>query len=387
MRQQVGIRCVFMRGGTSRGCYILDQDLPVDKEERDRLILRIYGSPDTRQIDGMGGSDALTSKIAIIKRSIRPDTDVEYTFGQVGIDSDKVSYGGNCGNMLSGVGPFAIDQGLVSVLEPLTTVRIYNTNTGQIIHAEVEVADGNACVSGDCAISGVPGTGSPIRLNFLGCQGSVTGKLFPTGNVRDTISLDIGDVEVSLVDAATPFVFVEAVSIGMSGDELPEQMLANASLMKRLEDIRGWAARVVGVVKDNENPTTVAPNVPRVSVVAPPKTYSTISGGEISGSDVALLGRQMSMQKPHKTYAVTGGICTAVAAKVPGTVVHRVAHITGETLKIGHPSGTIEVLATVQQTEEGAYLVERAALVRTARKIMEGYVYVPTDSLHSVPSV
>lgn len=382
--EQIGIRCVFMRGGTSKGCFILDKDLPKDPELRNKVILRIYGSPDSRQIDGMGGSDPLTSKIAIIKQSERSDADVEYTFGQVGVNDAQVTYGGNCGNMLSAVGPFAIDNGLVAVKEPETTVRIFNTNTKQIIHSDIQVKDGQSRVLGDCSVSGVPGTGSLIRLNFMGAKGSMTGKLLPTGNPVDKVKLDIGEVEVSLIDSATAFVFVDAKGIGMRGDELAEEILNSSKILERLELIRSWAAVQVGAIKEGENATAITPNVPRVAAVCTPHDYKASTGNVIKENQIHLIGRQMSMQKPHKTYAVTGGICTAVAAQVPGSIVNKLSKTEegSETLKIGHPAGIIEVQAEVKQNGDD-YDVGRAALVRTARKLMEGHIYIPIDSWDS----
>ncbi|AOM81843.1 2-methylaconitate cis-trans isomerase PrpF family protein [Salisediminibacterium beveridgei] len=379
--EQIGIRCVYMRGGTSKGCYLLRKDLPEDQATMEKVILRMYGSPDDRQIDGLGGADPLTSKVAIIEPSTREDAEVEYTFGQVGINKQQISYGGNCGNMLSGVGPFAIDQGLVPISRPVTTVRIYNTNTDQIIHAEVPISGNGPAVAGDGIVSGVPGTGAVIKLNFLGCEGSMTGKLLPTGNVRDTVEVNGKSVEVSLVDAATPFVFVRGESIGMTGKELPEDLIANPEYMERLETIRSWAAVQTGSVEDAANATDASPNVPRVAFVTAPVDYETSEGQTIHAQDVTILARQMSMQKPHRTYAVTGSICTSAAAEIPGTVVNEAAIKRGETIVIGHPSGVIEVDAKV--TLNGDNLsIDKVGVVRTARKIMEGTVFIPKETFN-----
>lgn len=374
---QVGIRCVFMRGGSSRGGVFLAPDLPEEPALRDRVLLAVYGSPDARQVDGIGGADPLTSKAAIIRRSERPDADVEYTFAQVGIAEARVSYGGNCGNMLAAVGPFAIDHGLVDPVEGLTRVRIYNTNTDKVIVAEVQTAGGRARVRGDCRIAGVPGTGARILLDFGDCAGSMSGRLLPTGRARDVCRAGGREMAVSFVDAATPFVFVPARDIGMNGTEAPPEILANPEWLARLEAIRGWAAAALGLVDDPALATAKTPNVPRVAVVSEPKGYPATTGEFVAGESVTLLGRQMAMQRPHQAYAVTGAICTAVAAAVPGSVVQECARPTeAGPVVIGHPSGRITVDARVEPAG-GGLVVRRAALERTARTIMDGVVYIP----------
>jgi methylitaconate Delta-isomerase len=247
---QLQVPCVFMRGGTSRGAYLWAQDLPTDPDERDRLILAIYGSPDARQIDGLGGADPLTSKVAILGPSSRPDADVDYTFGQVGINSASIDYQPNCGNISAGVGPYAIERGLVPAVSPVTRVRIYNTNTRKVIVAEVPVRDGRVEVEGDCTIDGVPGTGARILLDFLDSGGAATGRLLPTVRPRDTVSLAGRDYTVSLVDAANPYVFVRAESVGLVGTELAERVNSDPELLTLLENIRGSAAKLYGFVDD-----------------------------------------------------------------------------------------------------------------------------------------
>ncbi|MHB0869781.1 MAG: PrpF domain-containing protein, partial [Chloroflexota bacterium] len=270
---QERIRCVFMRGGTSRGAYLLQKDLPRDPRLRDRVILAIYGSPDPRQIDGLGGADSLTSKVAIIAPSSRSDADVDYTFGQVSIANPVVDYQGNCGNICSGVGPFAVDEGLVPVTEPITRVRIYNTNTKKVIVAEVPVKEGKALVEGDCAIDGVPGTGARIMLDFVDSGGAVTGRLLPTGRVRDTIQVEDRRYTVSLVDAANPGIFVRAGDLGLKGTELAGEIDANPWLLQELESIRSIGAEMIGLVQDRRDGTRLSPAVPKVAFVSPPHEY------------------------------------------------------------------------------------------------------------------
>lgn len=373
------IPCVIMRGGTSKGIFIKSNHLPSDKKLRDKTIMAIFGSPDVRQIDGLGGADPLTSKLAIIGASSHPEADVDYTFGQVSIDHSVVDYSGNCGNISSAVGPFAIDEGFVRGVEPITRVRIHNTNTGKILESEVEVKDGRAKVTGDCRISGVPGTGSKIMLNFAGTAGSVTGKLLPTGNVVDTIDTPSGAIKASIVDCANPMVFVRAEDMGIEGTESPQDIDSNAGLLTRLEEIRSRVAVLIGMAGNPQEATEKSPAFPMIAMVSKPSDYVDFTSGKtIARGEVSLVSRLMFMQVLHKTYAGTGTVCTGAAAKIPGTIVNEM--IAGsddtETVRIGHPAGVITLEARV---EEGR--VERAAFARTARRIMEGYVWVVNDKV------
>ena len=243
MREVIPVKCSIVRGGTSKGIFIMENELPRDPELRDKYILEIFGSPDVRQIDGLGGADVLTSKLAIIGPSSREDADVDYTFGQVSFVEPKIDYKSNCGNISAGVAPFAINNGIVKAVEPYTTVRIHQVNTDTIINAKVEVRDGKAAVDGDFHIDGVPTLGSTIELDFSDSVGGITGKLLPTDNVVDTIVTDDGkSYEVSVVDAGIPTVFIEAKSLDMSGIETPQQIEGNAALMTKIEEIRGRCA-------------------------------------------------------------------------------------------------------------------------------------------------
>lgn len=379
---QERIRCAFIRGGTSRGAYLLAKDLPQEPSLRDRVILAIYGSPDYRQIDGIGGADSLTSKVAIIAPSERADADVDYTFGQVSIASALVDYKGNCGNLCSGVGPFVVDEGLVKVTEPITKVRIYNTNTKKIIVADVPVKDGKALVDGDCAIDGVPGTGARIMLDFLDSGGAVTGKLLPTGNVRDTIQVDGRSYTVSLVDAATPAIFVDAEELGLKGTEIASEIDARPDLLAELERIRSIGAEMIGTVKDWRDGTRLSPAVPKIAFVSSPREYRNSKGELVAEGEIDLTARIMSMQKAHKAYAVTGGIVTAAAARIPGTIVNDVFRAGEGTdfVRIGHSSGRLSLEIVIERRAGGVFL-RRAAVERTARRIMDGYVYVPKSKM------
>jgi 2-methylaconitate cis-trans-isomerase PrpF len=374
--EQLAIPCAFMRGGSSRGGFFLERDLPEDRDQRHAMLLAAYGSPDGRQIDGIGGSDPLTSKAAVVRRSDRADADVEYTFYQVGIDQPAVSTGGNCGNMLAAVGPFAILRGLVPVSEPETMVRIYTTNTRQVVTARIPVRQGQASCEGDCAIAGVPDPGAAIRLDFGDCSGAVSGKLLPTGAARDRIAIDGRQVEVSLIDAATPFVFVNASDLGGTGTELPDELRNNVDLMGRLEQVRGWAAVALGLVARPELARAESPNIPRVIMIAKPTKYVSVGGREIAQADVDICVRQLAMQRPHKALAVTGAVCTAVACAVPGSIVAEVVGKPLQEARLGHPSGVLRVASRIRTGANGETLIESAQIERTARLIMDGTLFV-----------
>jgi 2-methylaconitate cis-trans-isomerase PrpF len=395
------VRCAIMRGGTSKGVFIIMNEYPKDRAKRDAVILAIYGSPDVRQIDGLGGADVLTSKHAIISRSSRPDADVDYTFAQVSFDSAFVDYGGNCGNISSAVGPFAIDEGLVEAVEPITTVRIRMTNSDRILIAEVPVKGGKAMIDGDFAIDGVPGTGAKIAMDWSDVVGSITGKLLPTGNAKDTIEVDdvVGGITgklmptgnpkdtietdgikytVSIVDAGNPVVFVHAASLNMNGTESPNEIESNKPLMETIEKIRGHAAVMCGMLENPEDAKNISPYVPFFFIVSPPADYRTISGTTVKAKNIDLVARSLFMLKAHKAIQVSGSLCTGAAARVPGTIVGDVLRETARTrstINIGHPSGTFPVEAEAE-TVDGQVKIKRLRVFRTARRIMDGYVYV-----------
>lgn len=379
MTSQKRIRCTIMRGGTSKGVFFHAQDLPADPDARDRVLLAAFGSPDPRQIDGLGGANSLTSKTAIIAPSRRAGADVDYTFGQVSIDAPLVDYRGNCGNISSAVGPFVIDEGLLSVQEPITTVRIFNTNTGKIIEAAVPVVDGATAVDGDCAIAGVPGRGAPINLTFVDPGGAVTGQLLPTGRPTDRLSIpDRGELEVSLVDAGNPAVFFRAQDVGLSATETPAELEAQPGVLALFEQIRSQAAVMMGLVDDAAQATEQSPAVPKVAAVGPPATYKSTAGDEVSAAAVDLVARTMSMQRPHRAYAITGAIALAAAAALPDTVVAGLLSPkfeAGGRLRMGHPAGTMALEVESAPGTPQPHL--RVTVVRTARRLLDGHVYVP----------
>ena len=378
MNQTSKIPCVILRGGTSKGIYLKAADLPEDKCERDELICKIFGSPDVRQIDGLGGADPLTSKCAIIGPASRPDADVDYTFGQVSINEKYIDYSGNCGNISAGVGPFAIDEGLVSAVEGITKVRIHNTNTGRIILAEVPTVAGQAAVIGDHVIAGVPGAGAKIMLDYSDTAGAVTGKLLPTGNSTDTLAIEgFGKVTVSIVDAANVVIFVRAKELGLTGIETPKELGNRPDMLELLEKIRGAAAVKIGMAKDAADALKRIPAFPMIAFVSPATDYTDFTTGDlIKAADIDFVSRLMFMQVMHKTYAGTGTICTGVAAKIPGTVVNEIITGTDKPLiRFGHPAGVIEV-EVVTDSQNNKVVLTRAAMSRTARRIMDGNVYV-----------
>lgn len=372
------LRCVILRGGTSKGIYINSNELPQDPELRDAVIRAIYGSPDVRQIDGLGGADTLTSKLAIIGPPSRKDADVDYTFAQVGIDLPIVDFSGNCGNISSGVGPYAIDEGLVRAIEPVTTVRIHLTNTHKMIIAEVPVSNGKAAVEGDLQIDGVPGTGAKITLDFSDTQGAVTGRLLPTGNPVDVVQAGGEKYDISIVDAGNPLVFIEAKQLGMSGIETPQEIEASASLMNKIEAIRGIAAEMLGLVKNKEAASKESPYIPFFAIVSPPQDYTTFNNKEIKASGIDLTSRLLFMLRVHKAYPGTGTVCTGAAARIQGSVVWNVMRKEAQSrpfINIGHPSGVIPVEA-VADSVGGDTKLKKVAIYRTARRIMDGHVYV-----------
>jgi 2-methylaconitate cis-trans-isomerase PrpF len=385
MEIQEMIRCCIMRGGTSKAIFLLRNDLPTDEQLRDRIIRRVFGAPDIREIDGLGGADPLTSKLAIIGPSTHRDCDVDYLFGQVNMVEPMIDYVGNCGNISSAVGPFAIDEGLVNAVEPLTTVRIHQVNTKKVIIAEVPVRGNKARVEGDHSILGVPGKGAKIMLDFADSSGSVTGKLLPTGNVIDTLQVEgVGKIEVSLVDAGNPLVFLRAADLGLKGNETPQEIDSNAELLARIEKIRSFAAQKIGLVEDWRKATRERPYVPFVAICAPPISYRDwITGQQVRRNSIDLSVRLLFMQKMHKTYPVTGAVCTVAAGMIPGTIANLLSRpgiIERGSLRIGHPAGVMVPVGKVEK-ENGDFVLKKAKVDRTARCLMKGYAMIPKSTL------
>lgn len=370
MSEQMRIRFVLIRGGTSKALFLRRHELPGDPVLRDRVILELFGSPDARQIDGLGGADLLTSKLAIIGATTT-DADLDYTFGQVSITESLVSYDINCGNISAGVGAYAVDEGLVEPVDDQAHVRMYNTNTQRILLADVPVVGGLAAVAGDFHMDGVPGTGAPILLDYQHTAGGATGALLPTGHERDSLPIPelSATVEVSLVDIGNLCVFFPAKAAGMTG--LEDSTTLTGDQIAAVMAIQYAAARKLGIPTGGLVPIPVA--------VAAPASYTAYGSGQVVGSEqMSLLARVVGgiPLAMHKAYPGTAGVCTAVAARIPGSVVAEVtAPGDGDTLTIGHPSGTMPIWARVRSTA-GELVVERAAYARTARRLAEGCVFV-----------
>ncbi|MBO6716962.1 MAG: 4-oxalomesaconate tautomerase [Rhizobiaceae bacterium] len=346
-----GVRCMWMRGGTSKGGYFLAEDLPTDEKARDAFLLRVMGSPDPRQIDGMGGSDPLTSKVAVVKKSGRPSVDVDYLFLQVFVDQPIVTDAQNCGNILAAVGPFAIERGLVPVAGETTVVRIFMENTGQIAEATISTPDGNVNYEGDARIDGVPGTAAPVPIVFEDTAGSSCGALLPTGNAVD----EIDGIAVTMIDNGMPCVVMRAADMGIEGTEEPKALEANAELRAKLEAIRLKAGPLMNLGDVTEK------SVPKMTMVSAPR-----AGGAIST-------RTFIPHRCHTSIGVLGAVSVATACLVPGSPAHDLAVIPGggvKTLSIEHPTGEMSVVATMNGDD-----VEKVAVLRTARKLFDGVVF------------
>ena len=371
------IPAVFMRGGTSKGLFFEDHVLPTDPHERDAFFLAAMGSPDRygRQLDGMGGGLSSLSKAVIVAPSTRTDVDVDYTFAQVAVDEPVVDYASNCGNLASAVGPFAVDQNLLTPTDGMTIVRMFNTNTGKVIHAHFEVADGYARVEGDLTIPGVSGAGAPIKLDFLDPGGSRTGALLPTGTVIDHLDTGCGRIRVSLVDSANPVVFVSAAAVGLHGSETVAELEANPTVLTLLDELRRQAAVAMGLC---DHPDDAPLSNPKVAVIAAPATYTTLDGTVISAVDYDISVRTISSGQVHRAIPVTGALCTAVARKLSGTLVAGLTTDTGTPLRIGSPSGVFATDADVDDTGHA----RSASLYRTCRRLMQGSVphHQPDDA-------
>ena len=377
--EQVGYKCTVMRGGTSRALFFLEKDLPPKGPERDYVLQRAMGKPDKFEIDGLGGGQLGTSKIAIIGPPSIPDADIDYTFVQVLIDHQGVDYQGNCGNISAAVGPFAIEAGFVKPIMPETSLRIHNTNTKSIILARVPTDGGRARIKGDYAIAGIPGTGAEIALDFCHTVGAKTGKLLPTGKVSEEIHLESGkSVEVSICDAGNPCVFVRAEQVGISGKELPPEIDRNTSLLKVISEIKGKTAERIGLVS---NWRAADPNtfLPFVAVVAKSADYTTSNGEQVGASAIEFLSRLVILNGCHPAYAGTGAICTAACASIQESVPNKLLRSPTEIVRIGHPQGVMPVKSALRETTKGSgYEFSFLGFSRTARKIMDGVVYVPS---------
>lgn len=390
MRQKRYPATLF-RGGTSNGIYFRKDALPSDRDQWDKLLLALFGSPDPMQLDGVGGSHSTTSKAMIVWASEDPDIDVEYRFGQIGVEKPVVDWGGNCGNLTFAVGPYALERELVSPaggardkspmydersgLDDAVELVLRNENTDTIVEQEIPVTtSGKPRIEGEFKVNGVPGTGARIRSRFLDPGGSVTNRVFPTGNRIDLLSVDgVGEIEVSLLDVTSPCVFARATDLGMCGTELPDELGSEKALLERIERVRSAACARYGFVDDSEAATSQSPGIPKLALVGERATYKTVGGATVAAEDYDLLARIMSMQKPHHAYAVTGAMCTAVAAAFPDTIPNE--YINGDrpdAIELAHPKGTMEIGLGIEGDS-----VNYTRVDRTARQLFVGEICHP----------
>ena len=373
-------KTVFMRGGTSKGCMFLERDLPA-REEWDDIFVQVMGSPDPKQIDGMGGCVSSNNKIVVVRKSTLPGVDVDYLVGQSIVGKAQIDYKSNCGNMTAATAPYAVEMGLVENLtEPVTTVHMFNLNTNKYIDVTVPVKNGQFDNEGDCAIAGVDGTAGELKVNFLDPAGAKTGKLFPTGKAKEMLTLPDGEIEATILDVSNPIVLVRAEDLGLTGTELPAQVDAERAVSARLEAIRGAACVKMGFAGNLADATENSPAVPKVGFVSASQDYTDISGKQVSGENMDICARVISVFKCHKACPLTAASAISVAAAVPGTIVHELARQTEPgRVRIGHPSG---VMTMFPYLDNGAkpldeIRVSGVAVQRTARRIMDGTVYIP----------
>ncbi len=390
---QIRIPATYIRGGTSKGVFFNLQDLPEAAQlpgaARDALLLRVIGSPDPygKQIDGMGGATSSTSKTVILSRSIKPDHDVDYLFGQVSIDKAFVDWSGNCGNLSAAVGSFAIGAGLVDAsrvpANGMATVRIWQANIGKTIIAHVPISNGEVQETGDFELDGVTFPAAEVQLEFLdpaADEDGDGGAMFPTGNLVDQLEVPgVGSFEVTLINAGIPTIFVNAEAIGYTGTELQDAINGDAEALARFETIRAHGAVRMGLIKHVDE-AAGRQHTPKVAFVAPPADYLSSSGKQVKAADIDLLVRALSMGKLHHAMMGTAAVAIGTAAAIPGTLVNLAAGGgEREAVRFGHPSGTLRVGAQAQQVG-GQWSVTKAIMSRSARVLMEGWVRVPGDS-------
>ncbi|EJG0621946.1 2-methylaconitate cis-trans isomerase PrpF [Vibrio parahaemolyticus] len=385
---QIKVPATYMRGGTSKGVFFNLEDLPpeaqVAGEARDKLLLRVIGSPDpyAKQIDGMGGATSSTSKTVIVSRSSRDDHDVDYLFGQVSIDKPFVDWSGNCGNLSAAIGPFAIHAGLIPQgripENGIVTVRVWQVNIGKTILVHVPIVNGFVQETGEFELDGVTFPAAEIQVDFVD-PADGEGSMFPTGNlVDDLVVPDVGTFNATFINAGIPTIFIDAESIGYQGTELQDQINNDDAALAMFESIRAHGALKMGLISELEEAQT-RQHTPKVAFVSKPKSYQSSSGKEVNESEIDVLVRALSMGKLHHAMMGTAAVAIASAACVPGTLVNLAAGGgEKESVTFGHPSGTLKVGAKAKQTEQG-WVVQKAIMSRSARILMEGFVRVPSD--------
>ncbi|WP_288505056.1 2-methylaconitate cis-trans isomerase PrpF [uncultured Pseudomonas sp.] len=379
---QLRIPAVYMRGGSSKGVFFHARDLPPAGPARDALLLRVIGSPDPygKQIDGLGGATSSTSKVVVIAPSCRPDCDVDYLFGAPAIEVPVIDWSGNCGNLSAAVGPFAISEGLVQAArDGLARVRIWQANLGKRILAHVPMANGEVQEEGDFRFDGVAFPAAEVVLDFLDPAGS-DGSVLPTGRAVDELDVPgLGRLPVTLLNAGNPTVFVRAETLGLSGTETQAQVNGDGPLLARLEALRAAGAVAMGLAATAAQATAERPHTPKLCLIAPPQTYRVAGGKQVQAEELDVIARMISMGKLHHAIPGTGAVAVAVAAALPGTLVHTLSgDLDGRQVRIGHTAGTVAVGARAREVG-GVWQVEKASMSRSARRLMEGWVRVPAE--------
>jgi probable AcnD-accessory protein PrpF len=366
-----------MRGGTSKGVFLRPENLPSDPAARDRVLLRIIGSPDPygKQIDGMGAATSSTSKVVLVSKSKRPDSDVDYLFGQVKIEEPVIDWSGNCGNLTTAVGPFAISEGIVDApRDGLAAVRIWQVNIGKRILAHVPMCGGQVVEEGDFALDGVTFPAAEVKLEFM--DPGEGDEMFPTGSVLDFLKVQNQTIEATLINAGNPTVFVAASALGLKGTEMQDDVNGNPALLSRAEAIR-VAASVKMKLARTPAEAAARGHTPKIAFIAPSADYVASDGKPVAAGSIDLLARILSMGKLHHAMTGTGGVAIAVAAAIPGTLVHKMMRAgTPGRIRFGHPSGTLSVGAEAR-AEGAQWIVGKALMSRSARRLMEGWVRVP----------
>jgi probable AcnD-accessory protein PrpF len=387
-QEQISVRATYMRGGTSKGVFFTPDDLPDalrnDPAALDRFMLRVIGSPDPygKHTDGMGAATSSTSKVVLVSKSSRPDCDVDYRFGAVAIEKPQVDWSGNCGNLTSAVGPFAIARGFITApRNGIAIVRIWQANIRKKIIAYVEVHNGQVVELGDFELDGVAFPGAEVRLEFLdpgADKDSEARAMFPTGHRADTLDVpSVGAVEATLINAGNPTIFIHAATVGLHGTELQDAVNNNGELLARLEAIRARAAVAMGLATSVQEATAKFPHMPRIAMVARPATYTASGGKTVAANVIDLTARIMSMGKLHHAMSGTGAVATAVAATIPGTLVNAVrGGAANLQVRLGHPSGIFTVGVEAAEVD-GQWTVTKVMLARSARRLMDGRIFVP----------
>ena len=372
-------KAVMMRGGTSKGLMFHKKDLPADQRAWDEIFLKAMGNPDPKQIDGLGGCVSSNNKIVVVWPSEIKGVDVEYLVGQVVVGRQQVDYKANCGNMTGAVAPFAIEEGLIPAVSPLTSVRLFNHNTDKRIDVTVPIENGTFAEHGDCAIAGIDGTAAPLIVDFLEPAGSKTGKLLPTGRVFDEISIaGFGTVRATLLDVSNPLVVIRAEDVGLTGREMPGELEKNRAVCDLLESVRGISACMMGLAATPDEATAKSPGIPKIAFFTAPCDYTAVNGSKISSVDMDLCVRVISVFQLHKASPLTSANALAVAACLKGGIVDStMGAISPQSVRLGHPSGIMTMLPRLGTAAEGQTEVLGVACLRTARRLMEGTVLIP----------